>query len=365
MKIIKNSINASQENPNNGLRTVPSAIIEILRKFSAQAEQEGKLTAEQLKIIYDNKWFKLFVPKVYGGLALSVPEGVRIEEELAWIDGSLGWTATLCSGANLFVGYIDPSIAPSIFLDPKVCLGGSGQPSGRAEVKKGGYEITGKWRYATGAPHLTHFTANCVIEKSGKTMIGKDGQPIIKSFFFAAEEVRIIQDWNTFGLKATASHTFEVEGLWVDEKHSFLISPDQATLDDPVYHYPFVPFAETTLAANTLGMARHFIACCETIMYEDDKNLERVKTAAFKIQQPKKLFYEALDASWDELLEKGTLSEKTLQNISLLSHSLVKSSREAVITLYPYGGIVAADASTAINRVWRDIFTASQHAIFR
>lgn len=365
MKTIKKSISNNQGNSDSDVWAIPNTTIEQLRKFSAKAEQEGRFTAEQLDIIYEQKWFKLFVPKVYGGLGLSLPAGVRVEEELARIDGSLGWTVTLCSGANLFVGYIDQSIARPIFTDPKVCLGGSGQASGRAVVKKGGYEVTGKWRYATGAPHNTHFTANCVIEKSGKTMIGKDGKPMIKSFFFSAADVRIIDDWNTFGLKATASQAFEVERLLVDEKHSFIISPDQATLDNPIYHYPFVPFAETTLAVNTLGMTRHFIACCRTIMHKDDKNLEKVKLSELNVLQAKELFYEALDASWDELLKQGTLSEKTLQAISLLSRSLVKISREAVISLYPYCGIVAADASSTINRIWRDIFTASQHAIFR
>lgn len=124
-------------------------LTENLRSYSRRAEEEGRLTAEQLAIVYDRKWFKLFVPKKYGGLELTVPEGVRLEEKLAQVDGSLGWTVTLCGGANLFVGYIDQSIANSIFIDPRVCFGGSGQASGKAIVQNDGYEVTGKWQYAT------------------------------------------------------------------------------------------------------------------------------------------------------------------------------------------------------------------------
>ena len=82
-----------------------------LYQQSPLAEQARTLTSEQLDIIYQEKWFKLFVPKAYDGLELSLPEGLRIEEALAAIDGSLGWTVTLCSGATMFIGYLDQDIA--------------------------------------------------------------------------------------------------------------------------------------------------------------------------------------------------------------------------------------------------------------
>lgn len=99
---------------------------DLLRQEAAIAESLGTLTAEQLHIIYKEKWFKLFVPDEYGGLNLSLPEGLQIEEALAAIDGSLGWTVTLCSGATMFAGYLQLLIADAIFADEKVCFGGSG-----------------------------------------------------------------------------------------------------------------------------------------------------------------------------------------------------------------------------------------------
>ena len=149
--------------------SVTPALVEQLRGFSGRAEAGGTLIPEQLAVIHSRKWFKLFVPRRLGGLELSLPEGVRLEEELARIDGSLGWTVTLCAGANFFVGYVgqfgDQPVAEAIFANADVCLGGSGQATGKAAVLDGGYRVSGRWRYATGAPHLTHFTANCVLEK--------------------------------------------------------------------------------------------------------------------------------------------------------------------------------------------------------
>lgn len=344
---------------------ITEGLIEELRGYSHRAEQDGTLTSEQLAIIYERKWFKLFVPKKYGGLELTVPEGVRLEEKLAQIDGSLGWTVTLCGGANLFVGYLDQSIAASIFLDPRVCFGGSGQASGNAIIKNGGYEVTGKWRYATGGPHNNWFTANCTLEQDGKPIVDENGLPLVKSFFFAVKDVRIIEDWQVFGLKATASHSFEVEKLWVPKNQSFVILPERATLDNPLYRYPFVPFAEATLAANTLGMAQHFLACCDTLLKSHDAARTKLDEAERKVQDVRAHFYHALDNSWEELCDRKKVSEERLHDIASLSRKLVMVSREQVMILYPYCGMVAADPTSTINRVWRDIFTASQHKIFR
>src|SRR5258706_13593575 len=132
---------------------IDPALSTIIREASAEAEQLGMLHPKQLSVIYAQKWFNLFVPTAYNGLGLLLPEGLKIEEGLAWADGSTGWTVTLCSGANWFIGFLHPEMVKNIFNNHKPCLAGSGYPSGIAKIISQGYEITGCWKYATGAPH--------------------------------------------------------------------------------------------------------------------------------------------------------------------------------------------------------------------
>src|SRR5258708_34736864 len=101
---------------------IPAALSEQLRHFSAKAEEKRKLQAGQLNIIYKHRWFNIWVPRACGGLELSLPEGLRLQEALAWTDGSLGWTITLCSGANWFVGFLQPDATKKLFKDKKVCF---------------------------------------------------------------------------------------------------------------------------------------------------------------------------------------------------------------------------------------------------
>src|SRR5579872_6232391 len=94
---------------------ITAAWTDAIRAVSGEAERSGSLHPQQLALIYEQRWFSLFVPATHGGLELSLPEGLRLEEGLAWADGSAGWTVTLCGGANWFIGFLQPEIAVELF----------------------------------------------------------------------------------------------------------------------------------------------------------------------------------------------------------------------------------------------------------
>ncbi len=351
-------------------------LIEKLRGQASLSETMEGLTNEQLEVIYEQKWFKLFVPHEFDGLNLSLPEGLMLEESLAKIDGSLGWTVTLCSGATMFIGYLDQDIAKELFYDRKVCFGGSGRASGKAEIIQDGYLVSGKWQYATGASHNTVFTANCELVEDNKTLLDEAGIPVIKSFMFLRQEVELAQDWKSMGLKATSSDTFSVKELKVKKDRVFEINTQCTTLNNLIYRFPFRQFAETTLAVNTLGMTLRFLELCNEILTKKQTTVNNQSQSSTEIHKAlllnakrelselKDSFYAEVNKSWLQLETTNFIEENLLEIISITSRKLVKNSLKWVSQLYPYCGISAAKPSEEINRVWRNIFTASQHSIF-
>lgn len=330
---------------------------EALRTGAAEAEKAGNLLPGQLDVVYRQRWFNLFVPQPFGGLGLGLPQALRLQEALAWTDGSLGWTVTLCSGAAWFIGFLEPSGAREIFSHPKACLAGSGQASGIAEMQEDGYRVSGQWNYATGAPHATVFTANCVLHKDGAPLTGQDGQPLVQAFWFHRDEVTIQPNWHTMGMIATASHSFEVQELTIPAHRCFVIDPVHTHLKDPVYQYAFLPFAEATLAVNCAGMAARFLDLCPSSA--------ALHNATMKLGQERDSFYNTIDGSWQELLRAGNLFPETVAAVGRASRQLASLSLRLVDELFPLCGLRAADTRTEINRVWRDLHTASQHSLLR
>ena len=86
---------------------LPTIVTDQIRNDAFKAEQEKNLTVIQRDVIHKQKWLNMYVPKEYGGLGLSLPEILRIEEGLSWTDGSTAWVVTLCSGAAWFIGFLN------------------------------------------------------------------------------------------------------------------------------------------------------------------------------------------------------------------------------------------------------------------
>jgi len=342
---------------------IPPDKVARLREFGSAAEQLKVLHPVQLEIIYHEKWFQLFVPKSKGGLELTLPQVLQLEEALAWVDGSLGWTVTLCAGAGWFIGFMDPKLVSEVFTDEKVCLGGSGKPSGVAKKIKDGYEISGFWNYSTGAPHTTGFTANCIIEENGKSLLDDKGEPLIRPFLFHRNEVIIHDNWKVVGMIATASQAFEVKQLKVKEDRLFIPDGEHAVIDSPIFKYPFMPFAEATLAINISGMTIRFLDLCEIYFNNNISKtvLAELKAANRNMAKCRTDLYAAVEDSWESCVNAQPINPALLENISKSSRQLVGAARNIDNTLYPCCGLAALDPSSEINRLWRDFHTACQH----
>lgn len=351
-----------------------NTVIETIYEYAALSETEQMLHPAMLELAYQQGWFKLFVPPVYGGPGKTLPEILRLEEAIAAADGSLGWTVTLCSGAGWFAGFLNPELARELFADPKVCFAGSGEVGGTATEKDGQYIVNGTWRYASGAMHATVFTANCILQnEAGEQLLDEAGAPIVVSFILKKEEVHIISGWSYFGLVATGSHAFEAKNVTVPGNRTFKIN-ENIQAGGLGFDYPFLQMAETTLAVNIAGMGQHFINLAAAA-FQQRTGLKRyteeqirhfyevLDSVKAKIKTARTDFYEAFDNSWLALITYNTIPASVLQEVSTRSRILAHYSREACDTLYPYCGLDAARKETTINRVWRDIHTASQHSL--
>ncbi|RVU01321.1 acyl-CoA dehydrogenase [Mucilaginibacter limnophilus] len=348
--------------------------VKIIRDHAHLAEDMEVLHPRQLDLVHEQEWFKFFVPKAYTGLEMPLPNQVRLEESLAWSNGSLGWVVTLCSGAGWFGGFMEPELAREIFMCEGLCLAGSGAPDGTAEMTKGGYIVNGEWRYASGIYHATHVTANCIIIKDGKPMLNADGSKLVLPFVFDKKDVEVLPAWKYIGMMATGSHAYRVSNLFVKSNRCFRIAPDARVIDSPLYRYPFLQLAEATLAVNLSGMALHFTDMFDIILKEkvtgnqwntdQKKHAKHVFDKAMNVMAyARRKFYNALDISW-QICETGQpIPDEVLKNVSSTSRRLAKTSREAVDALYPFCGLMAASPDTQLSQVWRDLHTASQHSL--
>lgn len=352
-------------------RTPPP--LQALQIQDALADETGELQADQIQLIHDQQWLRMLAPRQVGGQELALSEVVRLEESIAAIDGSCGWVVTLCAGAGWFTGFLPAALGRRIMATPNVCLAGSGAPTGYAEREPGGWRLGGQWRHASGSQIATHFTFNAQLREAGQALLDDQGRPRLCAFVVPASEVQVDQDsWHSIGLRATTSRAFSLQNVRVPAEHAFVIDAAHATAAGPLYRFAFEALAFVTLAACMLGMARHFLTLAQPLTARHIPFLDGPSSAAQTLwqsghdalQAAREGFYAELDWAWQSVLQGTTPDSPPSQRLVDRSRALARLALETVDALYPCCGLQAADPRTRINRVWRDLHTASQHAIW-
>src|SRR5271156_1200303 len=76
----------------------------VIREHADRAEREAQMAREVADAFHEAGLFRILLPRELGGGELTIPDSLRICEEVARIDGSTGWNLAICVGGPMF-GY--------------------------------------------------------------------------------------------------------------------------------------------------------------------------------------------------------------------------------------------------------------------
>ncbi|WP_347218940.1 hypothetical protein [Chryseobacterium sp.] len=309
--------------------------------------------------IHQQRLLQIWVPEMYGGLGVRLREGLSVLFDWSKIDGSLGWMLTLCSGANFFSRNLKPEIAKELFSNPQTCFGGSGMIGGTAEKQAdGSFLMNGLWHFATGAPHLSHFTLNAKLTEKGEPLLDESGSEMIRSFVISKNKAEIIPNWKSMGMKSTGTYSFKVENVKIPEAYSFIY--DEFFTDDVLDKIPFRIFADLTLLVNYLGMASHFSE--EAIKIRPHLDLHSFNE---KIEKEMERIIEFANEIESLLNDFATISFEKQKEIHNYSSEVVEGLSHQILDIYFQLGIKASHTDSTVYQVFCDYFTATQHSNFR
>lgn len=354
--------------------TLDPQLINALSRYRQQIEAQRKLPQEVLDIIYANRWFQLAVPQACAGLEKSLPEIVAIFDALAAVDANIAWCVNLGAGANMFSGYLAPEIASSIFSSPQTAIAGSGKISGTAQPTAGGWMVTGQWKYASGADHATHFTANATLcDASGSELKNPDGTPQFLSFLFPASDVDNLGNWDAIGLRGTSSHDFAVKNAFVPHAHTFSLTKPSPFANSALYRFPFESMAIVNMTSMQTGIARHFLEqfrllaqtkkpyTSQATLAENSAVQQCLQNHEQAFTQARKAMFDSLQLAWDQVESKQTLAPTQQKTLHDHCRKAAATGLAMIDALYPLCGMNILQSDSTLNQIWRDAHTASQH----
>jgi indole-3-acetate monooxygenase len=194
--------------------------------------------------------FRLWLPQELGGPELSPLAFMRVVEAAAALDGSVGWLVGNGGGMSRAGGYLPASTARTIFADPHAFVVAATGAIGTLVRSEGGYRLSGRWPFGSGAAHATHFMGLASVKDED----GREQPPLC--CYLDRCDVTVHDTWHVSGLRGTGSSDFEVRDIFVptERTHSFLEA--SAAAPSLVCRMPPVSIFAWTVSVVPLGIAR-------------------------------------------------------------------------------------------------------------
>jgi len=349
----------------DGLLAMLQRIAPRVGALAPQAEREARLSDEIARALAQGGFYRLMVPRSLGGLELPFPEVLRVIEAASAIDGALGWAVMIGAGGGPFAAFMEREVAQALFGPADALVAGSGVPAGTAERVEGGYRVSGRWRYASGASRATVFTANC--------MVADDGGPQVRAMAFAPEQVTLLGGWDSAGLRATDSQDFAVDDVFVPEARSFSIMADAPREPGPLYRLPFGALTGLSLAAVATGIAGHAVEAfaslarsksppgCARPLGEDASATIAYAAARADLAMARAGLGAMADGLWREVEADCPLDAALLADCSALVARAAGTLHRTVEELSPHLGMPAITADGDFARARRDLAAAVAH----
>ena len=136
---------------------------DIAVRVAAEADRidaDRQIPAELAGELADKGFFRLLIPRSFGGAELSHPDFRRILEVFAEVDGSTAWSINQNNVFSTDCMRIPEETSREIWGEYRaVVTNGPPSSSAKAIPVDGGYRLSGHWDFSSGCTHATWIAA--------------------------------------------------------------------------------------------------------------------------------------------------------------------------------------------------------------
>lgn len=317
--------------------------------------------------------FRMARSRAKGGPQMSLPQQLRVIEQLAYADSSVGWCVKIGADSGLIAEYLADDVAAEMLPHPDMVTAGQFTTGrGRLDRAEGGYVLNGRFPFGSISNHADVIMSGAVVYQDDIPVLGANGIPETRLAFAKAAEYELEDTWHTHGLRGTGSNHYRAENLFIPENQAMLIDDALFAGRDPLYSSGFNWV--TTMAAVPLGIMRRAMDEAKALIAQRTggipprpmADLAYVRDAIAKAEMVRgsaeAFLYSAADAFWAEL-EAGTPAVETKGRLALSNVNACRSSADVTRMLFDLIGANVIFQGSVLERLTRDALTVSQHMI--
>jgi 3-hydroxy-9,10-secoandrosta-1,3,5(10)-triene-9,17-dione monooxygenase len=354
-----------------------AAIRPILERNAEETDARRRLADGNVQALKDSGLCRLMVPLRFGGYQTSIRTYIDVLAEVGRGCGSTSWVASLVNVCAWLAALFPEKAQADIWSgNPDAWVAGSLAPNGEAVPVDGGWRVTGRWPWASGSLHA-QWGACGIHMKNDRGEMANFGLSLMPM-----SDLRVEDTWFMAGMKGTGSNTIVAKDVFVPE-HRFLPYPNAFAGkyrtefgDEVVYRAALVPVTVLILAPSQLGVARaaldHAVAKAPTRGITHTNFATQAESSGFQMQVAEAAMkidtatLHAQRAAHD--LDRAAAEHRHMDltaraRVRMDTALAAKHCRDAVELLVAAHGTSSLADSNRMQRLWRDVHTASHHAI--
>ena len=234
------------------------SIIPVAKKNTLAAEELRRMPEENIRAILESGLMPLMRPKMFGGYEGDWMTQIDCVSEVARFCGSTGWCMTFLIQHQYFLSLFPLEAQRYVYErqpDPTILT--SFNQTGKVKEVAGGYEIGGRWHFASAGDY-------CQWAIVGGVTRNEDGS--IKkrlNFLLKPDQFKIDRVWNAIGLKGSGSNdvivepTFVPNGFVYDHDDALVgKAPGHSVHDGVLYRSPLILNSGFAVMTPLHGIAR-------------------------------------------------------------------------------------------------------------
>lgn len=353
------------------------AALPAIAANAAEGERRRWIADENIDLLTEAGFFRLTVPREFGGVDASAAEQFPLIAELAAACPSTAWVCVTWA-AHVWMVRLYPAAAQrEILTRDSVRVVGAFSPTGTLTPADGGYRLSGSWKWNSGVRGADWATVAAHIGD-----VDPGGPPRLGYTLVPACELAIHDDWHAMGLAGTGSSMVTADDVFVPA-HRVMPIHDlitgkyaaDATIGDG-RGYAFFPLLLTLGSGLYAGMARGalnaFLARVpgRAITYTpwaDQAQHPHVQiqtaSAAARIEAAEALGGRLVSRLQDSADTGEPLSPADRSWFRGITGAVISLCREAVELLWSMAGGSAIMLDVPLQRYFRDVESLALHAI--
>jgi len=353
----------------------------LIRKHREEMEREQRMPKPVFEQLREAGFYKMTVPRSFGGLQLDPLTYFRVVERLAEAAGSVGWNLGNGGvGQLISLALPDDGVQEIYGKRADTIMAGTAVPGGgKATAVPGGFRVTGHWQFGSGCNEASWLLGSFqVIGDNGKVVPHPNGSLYWRGVFQRSEAEIVPGSWDVAGLRGTGSFDWTVKDVFLPERrataHAGIPLENQwSRWPGVTYQLPVQCWVGPHHSAVIYGIAR---AALDSLIELAGGKTPRGRTGALLCESPQ--VQDAVGRA-DAILESGRVyrnamitelwtttasgQETTLEQRArcrLASTRTADSAREAMDMVYRYGGSTSFKRESRLSECWRDLHTVGQ-----